>query len=64
MDNFPSPLFNKKTIKRLTENIVPTSEQKEQATKWIEKIEKGELKGETDQYLNFCKYNSRQNFGL
>jgi len=54
MNNFPSSIYKEKTVKRLTENIVLTDIQKEYASRWIKKIEKGELKGETDQYLTFA----------
>ncbi len=54
MDNFSSSIFNEKTIKKLTQDIVLTKEQKEQTAKWIELIEKGQLKGEADQYLIFA----------
>lgn len=54
MENFLSSIFKEKTIKRLTEKIVLTKEQQQKAAAWIEKIERGELKGETNQYLTFA----------
>jgi len=54
MDDFSGSIFNKKTIQRLTQNIVITPEQEKQAAEWIQKIEKGELSGETNQYLIFA----------
>lgn len=54
MDSFKEDLFDKKTIKRLTENIPLSESQINSAAEWIKLLENDQLKGETNQYLIFA----------
>ena len=54
MDEFSGTFMGEKTIKRLTENISITPKQQSKASEWLDMMEKGELEGETKQYINFA----------
>ena len=54
MDEFSGTFMGEKSIRTLTENISITPKQQSKASEWLDMMEKGELKGETKQYINFA----------
>jgi hypothetical protein len=54
MDDFSGTFMGEKSIRTLTENISITPKQQSKASEWLDMMEKGELKGETKQYINFA----------